>query len=66
MDNIGVKESLALLYVKSLDLNGKTPEYIAEQYDKAYNEISAKLSEIEAARTTSIEELEKLGGSRAY
>jgi len=32
-------EALALLYVKSQDLSGKTPAEIAEMFEKAYEEI---------------------------
>lgn len=32
-------EALALLYVQSQDLTGKTPSEIKEMYEKAYEEI---------------------------
>lgn len=60
MDNVkmelnvnGVNEALALLYVKSQALIGKTLSDIAEMYDKAYNEITAKLNDINAQRSAS-------------
>lgn len=39
----GKREALALLYVQSQDLSGKTPEDLAEMYTSAYKKISEKL-----------------------
>lgn len=43
-------EALAILFLKSQDLSGKSPEEIAIMYDDAYLRIKTKLDELKKKR----------------
>lgn len=43
-------EALAILFLKSQDLSGKSPEEIAIMYDDAHSRIKTKLDELKKER----------------
>lgn len=45
-------EALAMLYLSTLDLKGKTPEEIARMYDSAYKKIDDEQNKINEEEST--------------